>query len=467
MQKWWLCICWCVPLLLSAQTNRTSTQDTLSVSFTDLPLEIILDSISYKSGYSFAYNAEALTDGSLYSFTSNAIRVDSLLNALLVGTGLTYTRLDDQIVIKKTPPEKSESLPGKLILTGYVREFETKRPIVGANIYINGTTIGTTTDQHGNYQIGNLPKGFRTVVFSHVGYELASYDLEVLEDQRYVVNAQLRQDIVELQGIEVTSSRLASDKKWSQNLSIFEKEFIGSSANAKSCLLLNPEVLDFYMDPNKDTLFARASEPLLIQNLALGYQISYELIYFKKTSNRTNFYGHARFNNLEPKSSKQLRTWRKNRKRTFRGSIFHFLQNLAADRHLQAGYQLYAASEINEQSPERIPSRSLLFKSAPESWQLSFDQYLIVVYENELESTQYLNDQLMQDQRSGKRVHTALSKLRPNAQKSVLELNSEFVTIDSYGQIKEPGGLTILGYWAWERVADMMPADYHPKTDKL
>mgnify|MGYP006279274075 CR=1 FL=1 len=55
-------------------------------------------------------------------------------------------------------------------ITGKVTDASNDSPLPGVNIYIEGTTIGTTTDMDGNYQI-EVPEDENVLVFSFVGFQ--------------------------------------------------------------------------------------------------------------------------------------------------------------------------------------------------------------------------------------------------------------------------------------------------------
>ena len=52
------------------------------------------------------------------------------------------------------------------VLSGSVRSVEDKSPLIGVRIQIEHTSIGTTTDDQGNYELKNIPTGKSTIVFS-------------------------------------------------------------------------------------------------------------------------------------------------------------------------------------------------------------------------------------------------------------------------------------------------------------
>lgn len=56
-------------------------------------------------------------------------------------------------------------------IKGTVIDEKTKEPVFAANVYIEGTTIGVTTDFDGNFSL-NIDKGEYTVVISSMGYSM-------------------------------------------------------------------------------------------------------------------------------------------------------------------------------------------------------------------------------------------------------------------------------------------------------
>lgn len=52
-----------------------------------------------------------------------------------------------------------------------VKDTETKESLVGATVIVQGTTIGSITDQNGLVQVENIPNGKQVIVIRFVGYE--------------------------------------------------------------------------------------------------------------------------------------------------------------------------------------------------------------------------------------------------------------------------------------------------------
>ena len=57
-----------------------------------------------------------------------------------------------------------------MTVAGTVISSADNQPIVGANIYVEGTNVGTTTDAGGNYKL-TVPASAKTVTVSFLGYD--------------------------------------------------------------------------------------------------------------------------------------------------------------------------------------------------------------------------------------------------------------------------------------------------------
>ncbi|MCD6066389.1 MAG: TonB-dependent receptor plug [Bacteroidetes bacterium] len=85
----------------------------------------------------------------------------------------------------------------KVTLSGFVKDGGNGESMIGANVYLKGTTIATTSNVYGFYSL-TLPKGKNTIIFSYIGYtqivkELdldknTSLDVELTEDEKTTLN---------------------------------------------------------------------------------------------------------------------------------------------------------------------------------------------------------------------------------------------------------------------------------------
>ncbi|GIS08416.1 MAG: SusC/RagA family TonB-linked outer membrane protein [Flavobacteriales bacterium] len=62
-------------------------------------------------------------------------------------------------------------------------------PAIGSTISIKGTTLGTTADISGNYQLDNIPNGTQTLVISFIGYKTINQTIIIGENDQLSYNA--------------------------------------------------------------------------------------------------------------------------------------------------------------------------------------------------------------------------------------------------------------------------------------
>lgn len=75
------------------------------------------------------------------------------------------------------------------------------------NVTIDGSTIGTTTDGTGHYQLVNLPVGTHTVRVSGMGYKAVSKNVTVRLNSTTEVRFEVEEDVFNIEGVVVTADR--------------------------------------------------------------------------------------------------------------------------------------------------------------------------------------------------------------------------------------------------------------------
>ncbi len=90
---------------------------------------------------------------------------------------------------------------------GHVLSTEKQDHIPFATILIEGTTIGTTTDETGHYQLINLKEGTYVLKAQLIGYKPQIKEVTVNAGQSIEVNFELEQDVLGLEELVVTANR--------------------------------------------------------------------------------------------------------------------------------------------------------------------------------------------------------------------------------------------------------------------
>lgn len=102
-------------------------------------------------------------------------------------------------------------------IKGFVTDETNGEKLPYANIILEGTNIGTSSDNKGYYYIPNIKPGKYRIIFSYIGYEEKIIEINISEGKTITINAELKPIEIELSGITITSKRESFEK--SMNIS--------------------------------------------------------------------------------------------------------------------------------------------------------------------------------------------------------------------------------------------------------
>jgi hypothetical protein len=222
-------------------------------------------------------------------------------------------------------------------LEGSVVSDDNKKPLPAASVYLNNTSIGTTTNEKGFFILRNIPSEKFRLVVSSIGYETYVVTVDPRKNLRELIIA-LKPKADQLSNVVAVPDQPDGWKKWGQ---LFTDVFIGTTPNSVQCHLENPEVLKFRMNPD-NSLTAYAKEPLLIMNYALGYQIKYKLEEFEYDFNTklVIYNGYTLFKDLGIDHPKQARKYEEERKDVYEGSLMHFMRTFFINKLDTSGFEM-------------------------------------------------------------------------------------------------------------------------------
>jgi hypothetical protein len=366
-----------------------------------------------------------------------------------------------------------------LVLRGRVLAKPDMRVLSSASVFLSNTTLGAVCDQNGFFELTGLKAGNYRLVVSYVGYETQILEVQPSQDKVYVIA--LTPVATMLPDVVVTDGNIKRQKTSLEDLKTFRDYFIGLSANANGCTILNEPVLRF-----KDTagiLHAYADSTLIILNRSLGYRVKFILEDFKynKALKTVYYRGQTIFEKLTPSDSAEQHKFARNRLTAYAGSQLHFMRSLFNGTLTQEGFYVtlkYQRDALVIQGNRAardtvIKVKTPLFKqdlrvatlvnfnsildsarSLPDQPFLAFNGMLEINYVNESEPSAYLR---LRDQRN---VGYTLP------QKSALTLSKDGVAIEPTGMVLMEENLISHGYWCWELVAESLPVDYDPDDDR-
>jgi outer membrane receptor for ferrienterochelin and colicin len=78
--------------------------------------------------------------------------------------------------------------------------------IIGANVFLKGTTLGAATDFDGNYLIKSIPEGSYTLTVSAVSFKTQEFSITISGGIELEQNATLQEDILQMDGVVITGT---------------------------------------------------------------------------------------------------------------------------------------------------------------------------------------------------------------------------------------------------------------------
>jgi hypothetical protein len=354
-------------------------------------------------------------------------------------------------------------------LNGIVLDAEKNKPLQNVSVFLNTTSIGTTSNEQGIFSL-SIPNGKYELIISSVGYEtyiqsVNSKELPGLLTIRLKVKSEILQEVIVEPYVE---------NGWDKWGNFFLENFIGVSTNAMDCKIKNTDVIHFRDSKKSNELTAVAEEPLVIENKALGYTILYQLESFKYDFDHGYllYTGYPFFKPMNGNASKQKK-WENRRKEVYYGSMMHFMRSVYRNTIMQEGFEVrslkkvpatgvkidsvsedYYLDQIAHQDNYRdvigspLTGDSIAYAVNNTTAGLYFTDFLFIIYRNKPAPTEYR-------QKFPKNSTSMMSQ--------ILLINQRPVEIEANGNYYNPTDLISTGYWAWsEKIAMMLPFDYKP-----
>lgn len=275
------------------------------------------------------------------------------------------------------------------VIKGTILDKQTKSTISFAAVYFSGTSVGTTSDQDGNFVLDITEYTSMPLTISAVGYY--SFTLtDFSTDEPYMIY--LTPKVYEIKQVSIGAKSLVRERK--VNLKLFKKEFLGTSDNGKKCEIINEDDITFNYGSDVDTLKAFALNPIQIYNKALGYHITYFLDKFEydKKSKITSFNGNIIVNEDLTIDETNKQSYERRRRHAFYGSYMHFFRALWADDLRSAFFT------ITNSAGEELKYKDVVIQGDNNNKYLRYTENLDIYYHSGWSNICFLKQQVLFDQ---------------------------------------------------------------------
>jgi TonB-linked SusC/RagA family outer membrane protein len=171
-------------ILLAAclQLSARGVSQTLTLSFKNASLEKVFSEIQRQTGYSFFYEDGLLKNARLVDILVVKASIVQVLDMCFVNQPFTYKIVNTAISVRrkeqiieasfKAAPETGDPVT----VSGKVTD-EKGNPLVGANVKVKGSNLGTTTDNLGRFTLANLNEN-SILEITFVGHDAQSFNIK-------------------------------------------------------------------------------------------------------------------------------------------------------------------------------------------------------------------------------------------------------------------------------------------------
>jgi hypothetical protein len=356
-------------------------------------------------------------------------------------------------------------------IKGMVIDGSTNQPIPFANVFLDGTTKGTSTDTTGYFTLTKIPIGKYQLIVSSLGYKSESKEIIINPLTELQVKIFLNSQDFALNEISVKGKR---DRNWRRDFDEFKIKFVGPSEEAT---ILNPQELLF--DRTIEGLRVTASKPILIDNRLLGYRLEVTLkdFYAYSKINSIDYSAWIRFDTLIARSKQEAIHWQRSRVKAYRGSETHLFKSILEERVEEEGFKIIDSKAFTFFNPNQLLNLTL------NSFQkeLEIASMAKALMDDRLKSirnaTLIINKSKDDLRILPKDVYRIIyyNKIVPNAYRSVpgfqfplsyLDVPQEGIPVWPNGQPKLPINYKRGGYFSMIRIDQQLPFDYDPITEE-
>ena len=174
-------------------------QTTLTVRMNNRTVKDVFSYIEKNSEFIFVYHGSNINLNRRVNVDVDNQTVETILKNMFAGTDIEYIINDRQIIVRKNEKtnrpvsfadaeSQHQQQQKKVTVTGNVKDA-TGEPLIGVNVMVKGTTIGSITDADGNFSISDVPSN-AVVAISYIGYKTQEISLS----GKTAINVVLKED---------------------------------------------------------------------------------------------------------------------------------------------------------------------------------------------------------------------------------------------------------------------------------
>lgn len=342
-------------------------------------------------------------------------------------------------------------LNAQVNITGKVINDVSGEPLVGASVYINNSTIGSTTGADGSYTLFNVMPGTYDIIVTFVSFEAIIHRVSV-GAKPLKFTFRMNEKVTQMRNILVMSDELRRNR-----IEKFRQLFLGITLAAERSRILNEDDILFEGGEKKGEIIAFSEQPLIIVNRELGYRVYFELkeFYLDEREGLSYFIGYTRFEDLE---SSNAGKWARKRMQYYLGSTMHFYHSLADGNAEENDFRIFLVKDMSGTNVKaKIPVQGDSIVAIDTVNQLKYIDVKGIMIVN------YLKDPY---HKSHLKTKTLIQHAAARGIESSVSIIENPCFLDKSGLLENPMSVRYSGFWGYEKLANMLPVDFNPPGRK-
>ncbi|MCW9708801.1 SusC/RagA family TonB-linked outer membrane protein [Fodinibius salsisoli] len=206
-------ICVTANILLAHEGAAQDIEDVIiDISITDASVEGLFTHIEDKTTFLFLYDKRKVDKNrQRFSLHQDQISVAEILEKITAKTGFSFQQVNKSIAVNTGSSSDSISESPQLAsktIRGTVTDAETGEPLPGVNITVPQTSIGTSSNSSGEYEL-TVPDETTSLKFSFIGF----VEQEVKLEGRTTIDIALQPDVSQLSEVVVTALGISRETR--------------------------------------------------------------------------------------------------------------------------------------------------------------------------------------------------------------------------------------------------------------
>lgn len=358
------------------------------------------------------------------------------------------------------------------VLTGIIRDSSNGKPLAGVSVFLNGTSRGTVSRNDGTFILQGFPQGRYQLIVSAIGY--ATYITE-LNSHNLPPSLKISLFTAADELTAITVEPYLKDG-WSKYGKTFLQYFIGTTDNAAHCTIKNKNVLRFHFSIKSNRLSVTATEPLLIENNALGYELEYRLERFvcDFASQIISYYGYPLFRDMPTEYDDKKKKWAINRQLAYMGSMMHFMRSLYSHSVREEGFLVKFKVPVPNFEKQRVkgiynpliaPKDSIPIDTLHHYWEVlrEPDYFMLAVTDpDRLITIQKDQTRVMFFDEDCTVIYGNPRRGIAYTESSIRLMNQQPIAIDENGNFYPQNEVLTLQNWSiTQNISNLLPRDYN------